>query len=677
MAGGSIALFIDRYMHAKIGPNMGGRPLNVHRLLLVSCFILIVVILSQNLTRLRRIHDFPGVSTTAIIHDDPSFFQSPQQPKKRRRKRVIQQSEVLPPRIDPAWLRRQSTNSSKDQCQVFPGDGDEGGRGYQALNKIRYTLKLSNAKHLQSPTSSITTAPLRVLCLVFTNSNRDTMLAGVLDTYAPRCDGVVVLSNITDLSKKSISIASAEDGPIDNDIEWSRLRRGLLYVNEYYHDDYDFFHFAPDDTYVVVDNLRDYLTWLVTRLKKKAGKNYDNIPFYLGALMPMNHDPTRRYCDGRAGFTINRATLTRIVTKLSSRSSCANATLPIDQRIADCLYEEKIVCTDTSDRDRGARYHPFSISVRSNLFPENKNISFPWNELSKHHKAPARGGNNGISVETISFRSNHHRRSHAILYGSCDSVWEKHSTALDEHGRPGYVHNATFLRSHPVPFAYNHGDCDVPFGNGTEGHSGYLGLKKIKIATTGDKKVLCMVYTHSNRHHRVQSIAETYGARCDGFFAASNVTNRTIGAVHLLHEGPEAYANMWLKIRAMWEYAYDHYLHEFDFFMIGGDDYYVIAENLKYFVSTGSWKGPWNHSEPLFLGGSLINMPYTRRRYCGGGAGYTLNRVALRLLIEQLWRLPACWPHHRASDEDRIISSCFDAAGIRCMDTNDIRNETT
>mmetsp|Transcript_40839 Transcript_40839/g.84989 ORF Transcript_40839/g.84989 Transcript_40839/m.84989 type:complete len:122 (+) Transcript_40839:1829-2194(+) len=108
---------------------------------------------------------------------------------------------------------------------------------------------------------------------------------------------------------------------------------------------------------------------------------------------------------------------------------------------------------------------------------------------------------------------------------------------------------------------------------------------------------------------------------------------------------------MWEKVMKMFKYAHKHYFNDFDFFHIGGDDHYVIGENLQHTISTGSWKGPWNHSAPLFLGGSL--PLFKQRRYCGGGSGYTLNRAALQLLMN-LSDTPRCWPHMQSSDV-----SCF------------------
>lgn len=121
----------------------------------------------------------------------------------------------------------------------------------------------------------------------------------------------------------------------------------------------------------------------------------------------------------------------------------------------------------------------------------------------------------------------------------------------------------------------------------------------------------------------------------------------------------------------MWKYAYQHYLNEYDWFHIGGDDHYLIPENLRYMVQVGGPKGRWKESEPLFLGGNMIDFPHTEHRYCGGGSGYTLNRAALKVLIEELFETYHCRPHFRASDEDRQISNCFRSVGILCTDTND------
>lgn len=268
--------------------------------------------------------------------------------------------------------------------------------------------------------------------------------------------------------------------------------------------------------------------------------------------------------------------------------------------------------------------------------------------------------------------TNSMERFGALLDGSCESTWKPripHAIALDKQGKQ-FVPDVTYVRRHPLPFSKSN-VCDLPLGKGVEGKDGSKGLAKIQIAAPdSSKKVLCMIYTHSGQHEQLRSVVETWGPLCDGFFAASNVTEASLGAVNLLHEGPEAYQNMWLKVQAMFLFAHRHYLKDYDYFHIGGDDHYVIPANLRYTARTGNWKGPWNQSAPMFLGGPIADKLSTTR-YCGGGSGYTLNRAALDLFAKELIHHPDCWPHWQASDEDRIMSSCFRTVGLQCMDTND------
>lgn len=47
------------------------------------------------------------------------------------------------------------------------------------------------------------------------------------------------------------------------------------------------------------------------------------------------------------------------------------------------------------------------------------------------------------------------------------------------------------------------------------------------------------------------------------------------------HEGPEEWENMWQKSRAIWKYIDRHYKNDFDWFVLGGDDIFLIVENLR------------------------------------------------------------------------------------------------
>lgn len=145
--------------------------------------------------------------------------------------------------------------------------------------------------------------------------------------------------------------------------------------------------------------------------------------------------------------------------------------------------------------------------------------------------------------------------------------------AYDSDGIPGYIHDPYYIRKHPPSFTSTFSNkhiCDDPPGHGREGRAGIRGLRKIEIQSQAvtSVKLLCMVYSHEGNHETlVRAIAETYGPLCDGFMVASNVTDVTIGAVHLGHRGLEEYGNMWSKVRAMWIYAHEHYINDFDWYV--------------------------------------------------------------------------------------------------------------
>ena len=264
------------------------------------------------------------------------------------------------------------------------------------------------------------------------------------------------------------------------------------------------------------------------------------------------------------------------------------------------------------------------------------------------------------------------------ITSSCRSVAKQphpHQGARDEQGCFGYIHDTKYVRSHPLHFTYTPsklegGVCDLPFGTGLEGRRGTKGLQKIRIAPPSNKTVLCIVYTHSNRHVILQSIVETWGQRCDGFLASSNRTEIQLGAVDIPHMGNESYGAMWQKVRSTWAYVHDNYMNDYDFFHIGGDDMFVIAENLKNAVKDYPSEG-----EPIYLGGAMMRFPQATKRYCGGGSGYTLNRASLRVLVEERFDMPECKPNDIRADEDVMVSDCLRSL-VNCVHSVDDKDET-
>lgn len=158
-----------------------------------------------------------------------------------------------------------------------------------------------------------------------------------------------------------------------------------------------------------------------------------------------------------------------------------------------------------------------------------------------------------------------------------------------------------------------------------------------------EPKVLYAIYTYGKRHETlVQAVVDTWAWKCDGFLAASTITDETLGAIDLPHQGPEEYKNMWQKTRSIWAYIHDNYLDDFDYFWLGGDDVLLIVENLRNFLvedSESNLTGAGANNTAAFLGSQVRHS--WGDYFCHGGPGYILNKAAVRRLISEV--LPKCY----------------------------------
>jgi glycoprotein-N-acetylgalactosamine 3-beta-galactosyltransferase len=167
--------------------------------------------------------------------------------------------------------------------------------------------------------------------------------------------------------------------------------------------------------------------------------------------------------------------------------------------------------------------------------------------------------------------------------------------------------------------------------------------------------------------------------RCDGFLAASNRTDPTVGAVNIPHKGPEIYKNMWQKVRSIWSFIYDNYYDKYDWFHIGGDDMYVIVENLRQYLESDEIRAAANGGSRLPDGTETSQVPlYLGRQFIGldrgdtyntGGPGYTLNRAALKTLV--VLGLPEYYTKKVWSAEDILVARVLRKFNVSPYDTRD------
>ena len=160
----------------------------------------------------------------------------------------------------------------------------------------------------------------------------------------------------------------------------------------------------------------------------------------------------------------------------------------------------------------------------------------------------------------------------------------------------------------------------------------------------------------------------------------SNKTDVSIGAVNILHEGPEEYKNIWQKVRSMWSYIYDHYYDKYDWFHIGGDDLYLIPENLRLYLESEEIQtaanggvylpdGTETTQVPLFLGRRFAYQGDMEDIFNSGGSGYTMNKAALKTLVVEA--LPNIMPHRHTFSEDTMVAKLLKNFNVYPYETKD------
>lgn len=271
--------------------------------------------------------------------------------------------------------------------------------------------------------------------------------------------------------------------------------------------------------------------------------------------------------------------------------------------------------------------------------------------------------------------------------------------ALDEQKQWGYVHDPTVLHKHSIASTIHLSaqeyaetcEPEMDTNNATDivnagAHKLLNAIQIAKPPSTQQQnqpqqqpKVFCVIYTYEGHAPHIQTIAQTWGSRCDGFMAGSTFTHRDTGTVHVPHLGTEGdYKSIWQKVRSLLAYVYTNFGQDYDYFHVCGDDTYLIVENLREFLSTAPYFR--NSTRPMVAGGpvlgSWIRGPLRNLVYNGGGSGYTMNQAALDLFVKR--GLAECSPNIDEPFEDLFMGQCLKTLGITYppIETQDSENAT-
>jgi len=250
-----------------------------------------------------------------------------------------------------------------------------------------------------------------------------------------------------------------------------------------------------------------------------------------------------------------------------------------------------------------------------------------------------------------------------------------------DRNHPSGPHDPTSIRrsSKPHPPTLSKEESSTLCAKGgarSKGDGDYRMLSMVKNhlpppsqASSSKSKLFCGIYTYAGNHEtQVKAVHDSWAPNCDGFAFFSTEADRSLGTVEISHDGEEGWNNMWQKVREIWSFVHAAYLEDYDYFWLGGDDVFLIVENLKKYLESEEIVKLKEGGKGLYIGSRKKEGGNMDKIFNAGGSGYILDRAALASLAKQL---PICWPGQVGFWEDVNIASCLKKENVHAIDTRD------
>ena len=185
---------------------------------------------------------------------------------------------------------------------------------------------------------------VRILCWVMTApQNVDTKAQHVKNTWGKRCNILLFISSVTNDSFPTIGINSVEGYRHLT----AKTMFAFRYIYEHYFDKADWFMKADDDTYVIVENLRYFL----------SGENPDD-PVYFGRHF-VNFMVNQGYTSGGGGYVISKEALRRFGK--NPGYWCSRVGGAEDVQFGACMQSIGVKVGNSSDAFGRSRFHCFKL----------------------------------------------------------------------------------------------------------------------------------------------------------------------------------------------------------------------------------------------------------------------------------------------------------------------------
>ncbi|XP_067655449.1 glycoprotein-N-acetylgalactosamine 3-beta-galactosyltransferase 1-B-like isoform X2 [Haliotis asinina] len=219
----------------------------------------------------------------------------------------------------------------------------------------------------------------RVLCWIMTSpKNLDVKARVVRDTWSRRCNKVLFMSSVTDPNFPTIGLNVSEG----RKHLAAKTMQAFRYIYENHFHDADWFMKADDDTYVIVENLRYFLT---------THNKFD--PVFFGHHFKVNLK--QGYYSGGGGYVLSKEALRRYGEQGHDPRLCRRDGRAEDVAFGRCMENLGVRTVNTTDALGRSRFHCFAPEAHlSGMYPS-------W--FYKFDANGARKGIDSISDYAISF----------------------------------------------------------------------------------------------------------------------------------------------------------------------------------------------------------------------------------------------------------------------------------
>ncbi|VDK35626.1 unnamed protein product [Taenia asiatica] len=504
-----------------------------------------------------------------------------------------------------------------------------------------------------------------VFAFIFTSAAvNESRTVHIKSTWAQRFNGYLFFSDITDTSLPAFGLPNKKG--------WAFTRSAIAYVYDNFRQNFTFFMKAHDTNYVVVENLRALL----------LDMDY-NEPVLIGRLMVATQSTSHSVSD-ESGYVLSRAALEKLAMGIKDNvEACNENDAAADLNLGECATAVGVKFIHAVDQNKADLFHPLSPSQALKEFLQAMNPDkavFKSDQMTKAFTCCSDRSVTFSNVQGADLYMMEYMTYHLYPYGiirepeNYEKLRHLLSTKISERGRRMDRLNQLWkhwrkahlfligMLTGIIAFGVCLGMLQLfmceRIGKEVTADLGSLALadhlaRRVRVFAT-------ILTTPPAKMVKAVHVKMTWARRFNGYLFVSSEDDIYLPSIKVVNE--ESRNILWEKMRQAMIYIYRNSLNDYDFFMKADDDTYVIAENLRFFLSNQDPNIP-------ILMGRRFNYS-VEGFFPSGGAGYVLSRGALKLIVEGILNGASACAQSQAP-EDVQIGYCAAAVGVQWLDSLD------